>query len=102
MLQKNGYKIKVLNTINFDKSMHYNPFAYIHSEKDILKVVNTLIVNTTGEGAQSGDEFWTKAEKLLYTALIAYIWYEAPEEEQDFSMLIDLIDACETRCRSSL
>ncbi len=97
MLQNNKYRIKVLNTINFAKSCHYNPFAYIRSEKDILKLVNTIIVNTKGEGAQATEDFWVKAEKLYYTALIAYIWYEAPEEEQNFSMLIDLIDASEAR-----
>ena len=97
MLKKGKYKIKVLNTINFAKSMHYNPFAYIRSEKDILKLVNTIIVNTKGEGQQSGEDFWVKAEKLYYTALIAYIWYEAPEEEQNFAMLIDMIDASEAR-----
>ena len=97
MLQKNRYRIKVLNTINFAKSCHYNPFAYIRSEKDILKLVNTIIVNTKGEGAQATEDFWVKAEKLYYTALIAYIWYEAPPEEQNFSMLIDLIDASEAR-----
>ena len=97
MLKKGKYKIKVLNTINFAKSMHYNPFAYIRSEKDILKLVNTIIVNTKGEGQQSGEDFWVKAEKLYYTALIAYIWYEAPEEEQNFAMLIDMIDASEVR-----
>ena len=97
MLKKGGYAIKVLNTINFAKSMYYNPFAYIRSEKDILKLVNTIIVNTKGEGQQSGEDFWVKAEKLYYTALIAYIWYEAPEEEQNFAMLIDLIDASEAR-----
>ena len=97
MLVKNHYRVKVLNTINFAKSMHYNPFAYIRSEKDILKLVNTIIVNTKGEGQQAGEDFWVKAEKLYYTALIAYIWYEAPEEEQNFSMLIDLIDASEAR-----
>lgn len=97
MLKKGGYKIKVLNTINFSKSMHYNPFAYLRSEKDILKLVNTIIVNTKGEGQQSGEDFWVKAEKLYYTALIAYIWYEAPEDEQNFAMLIDLIDASEAR-----
>ena len=97
MLKKGGYAIKVLNTINFAKSMHYNPFAYIRSEKDILKLVNTIIVNTKGEGQQSGEDFWVKAEKLYYMALIAYIWYEAPEEEQNFAMLIDLIDASEAR-----
>ena len=97
MLQTNGYRIKVLNTINFTKSCHYNPFSYIRSEKDILKLVNTIIVNTKGEGAQATEDFWVKAEKLYYQALIAYIWYEAPEEEQNFSMLIDLIDASEAR-----
>ena len=97
MLKRGKYKIKVLNTINFAKSMHYNPFAYLRSEKDILKLVNTIIVNTKGEGQQSGEDFWIKAEKLYYTALIAYIWYEAPEEEQNFSMLIDLVDASEAR-----
>lgn len=97
MLKRGKYKIKVLNTINFAKSMHYNPFAYLRSEKDILKLVNTIIVNTKGEGQQSGEDFWVKAEKLYYTALIAYIWYEAPEEEQNFAMLIDLIDASEAR-----
>ena len=97
MLKRGRYKIKVLNTINFAKSMHYNPFAYIRSEKDILKLVNMIIVNTKGEGQQSGEDFWVKAEKLYYTALIAYIWYEAPEEEQNFAMLIDMIDASEAR-----
>ena len=97
MLKRGKYKIKVLNTINFAKSMHYNPFAYLRSEKDILKLVNTIIVNTKGECQQSGEDFWIKAEKLYYTALIAYIWYEAPEEEQNFAMLIDLIDASEAR-----
>ena len=97
MLSKNDYRIKVLNTIKFAKSMHYNPFAYIRSEKDILKLVNTIIVNTKGEGQQASEDFWVKAEKLYYTALIAYIWYEAPEEEQNFSMLIDLVDASEAR-----
>ncbi len=97
MLKRGNYKIKVLNTINFKKSMHYNPFAYIRSEKDILKLVNTIIVNTKGEGKQAGEDFWVKAEKLYYTALIAYIWYEAPEEEQNFALLIDLLDASETR-----
>ena len=96
MLQKNGYKIKVLNTINFKKSMHYNPFAYIHSEKDILKLVTTLIANTKGEG-KAGDDFWVKAETLLYCALIGYIHYEAPVEEQNFSTLIEFINAMEVR-----
>ena len=84
LLQRNGYRIKILNTINFKKSMHYNPFAYLHSEKDILKLVTTLIANTKGEG-KGGDDFWIKAETLLYTALIGYIYYEAPKEEQNFS-----------------
>ena len=97
MLAKNNYKIKVLNTINFKKSMRYNPFAYIQSEKDILKLVNTIIVNTKGEGQQATEDFWVKAEKLLYQAYIGYIWYEAPEDEQNFAMLIDFIDAREAR-----
>ena len=88
MLLHFGYRLKILNTINFKKSMHYNPFAYIHSEKDILKVVTALIANTKGEG-KAGDDFWVKAETLLYTALIGYIHYEAPVEEQNFSTLID-------------
>ena len=87
MLEKNGYVIKSLNTINFRKSMHYNPFAYIRSEKDILKLVNTIIVNTKGDGDKSGEDFWVKAEKLYYTALIGYIWYEAPEHEKNFAIL---------------
>ena len=95
-LMKNGYRIKIFNTINFNKSMHYNPFAYIHSEKDILKLVNALIANTKGEG-KGGDEFWTKAETLLYTALIGYIHYEAPEEEQNFATMIEFINAFEVR-----
>lgn len=96
LLQKKGYRIKVLNTINFAKSQHYNPFAYIRSEKDILKLVTTLIANTKGEG-KSNDDFWQKAETLLYTALIGYIHYVAPPEEQNFAMLIDLISSMETR-----
>ena len=96
LLEKKGYRIKILNTINFKKSMHYNPMAYIHSEKDILKLVTCLIANTKGDG-KSGDEFWTKAETLLYTALIGFIHYEAPEEEQNFSTLIDMLNAMETR-----
>ena len=96
LLQMNGYRIKIMNTINFKKSMHYNPFAYIHSEKDILKLVTTLIANTKGEG-KSGDDFWVKAETLLYTALIGYIHYEAPKEEQNFSTLIEFINAMEVR-----
>ena len=95
MLQRRGYKIKVLNTINFKKSMHYNPFDYIHSEKDILKLVNTIIVNTKGDGEKSGEDFWVKAERLYYTALIGYIWYEAVEAEQNFTTLLDLINASE-------
>jgi len=97
MLQRFGYKIKILNTINFKKSMRYNPFSYIHSEKDILKLVTTLIANTKGEGEKSSEDFWIKAEKLLYTALIGYLWYEAPEEEQNFSALIEFIDSMEIR-----
>ena len=96
LLQKNGYRIKVFNTINFKKSMHYNPFAYIHSEKDILKLVTTLIANTKGDG-KGGDDFWQKAETLLYTAIIGYIHYEAPVEEQNFSTLIEFINAMEVR-----
>ena len=97
MLYDAGYEIKVLNTINFKKSMHYNPFAYIHSEKDILKLVNTLIVNTKGEGQQATEDFWVKAEKLLYQAYIGYIYYECVKEEQNFITLIDMINASETR-----
>ena len=95
-LLKFGYNIKIFNTINFKKSMHYNPFAYIHSEKDILKLVTTLIANTKGDG-KAGDEFWTKAETLLYCALIGYIHYEAPVEEQNFSTLIEFLNAMEVR-----
>lgn len=97
MFVKHGYKVKVLNTINFDKSMKYNPFAYIHSEKDILKLVNTIMVNTKGEGAQATEDFWTKAERLLFTAYIGYIWYEAVDEEKNFISLLDMIDASETK-----
>ena len=96
LLERNSYKIKIFNTINFKKSMHYNPFAYIHSEKDILKLVTTLITNTKGDG-KSGDEFWTKAETLLYCALIGYIHYEAPPEEQNFTTLLEFINAMEVR-----
>ena len=96
LLERNNYRIKIFNTINFKKSMHYNPFAYIHSEKDILKLVTTLITNTKGDG-KSGDEFWTKAETLLYTALIGYIHYEAPPEEQNFTTLLEFINAMEVR-----
>lgn len=95
-LAVHGYRIKVLNTINFKKSMHYNPFAYIHSEKDILKLVTTLITNTKGEGT-GGDPFWEKAETLLYTALIGYIHYEAPVEEQNFATLLEFLNAMEVR-----
>ena len=97
LLQRAGYRIKVLNTINFRKSMHYNPFVYIRSEKDVLKVVNTLIVNTKGEGEKSAEDFWVKAERLLYCALIGYIWYEAPAEEMSFTTLLELINASEAR-----
>ena len=97
MLQKGGYKIRSLNTINFKKSMHYNPFAYIRSEKDILKLVNVIIANTKGDGEMSGEDFWVKAERLLYCALIGYIYYEAPEEEKNFITLLDLINASEAR-----
>ena len=96
LLLRNGYRIKILNTINFKKSMHYNPFAYIHSEKDILKLVNTLIANTRGEG-KGGDDFWVKAETLLYCALIGYIWYEAPDEEKNMNTLIEFINSSEVR-----
>ncbi len=97
MLEDNGYEIKILNTINFKKSMKYNPFAYIRSEKDILKLVQTIIANTKGEGEKAGEDFWVKAEKLYYTALIGYIWYEAPKEEKNFATLLDMIDASEVR-----
>lgn len=97
MLMRHGYKIKVLNTINFAKSMHYNPFHYIHSEKDILKLVNTIIANTKGEGEKSSEDFWVKSERLLYCALIGYIYYEAPEEEQNFTTLLEFLNASETR-----
>ncbi|MCD8397591.1 MAG: type IV secretory system conjugative DNA transfer family protein [Lachnospiraceae bacterium] len=97
MLTKHGYVIKVLNLINFKKSMRYNPFKYIHSEKDILKLVNTIIANTKGEGEKSTEDFWVKAERLLYCALIGFIWYEAPEEEQNFTTLLEFINASETR-----
>ena len=97
MLEDNGYEIKILNTINFKKSMRYNPFAYIRSEKDILKLVQTIIANTKGEGEKAGEDFWVKAEKLYYTALIGYIFYEAPREEKNFATLLDMIDASEVR-----
>ena len=97
MLVKGGYRVKVLNTINFAKSMHYNPFQYIRSEKDILKLVNALIANTKGDGDKSGEDFWVKSERLLFCALIGYLWYEAPPEEQNFAMLLELINAFEVR-----
>lgn len=97
MLKKAGYKIKIINTINMDKSMHYNPFAYIHSEEDILNLANTIIMNTKGDGDKSGEDFWVKAERLLYTAFIALIYYEFPEDERNFSTLLWLINQCETR-----
>ena len=97
MLEDNGYEIKILNTINFKKSMKYNPFAYLRSEKDILKLVQTIIANTKGEGEKAGEDFWVKAEKLYYTALIGYIFYEAPREEKNFATLLDMIDASEIR-----
>jgi len=96
-LKHGGYSIKVLNTINFAKSMHYNPLAYIRSEKDILKLVNTIIANTKGEGNQGGEDFWVKAERLYYSALIGYIWYEAPEEEKNLNTLIEMINASEAK-----
>lgn len=97
MLEDNGYEIKILNTINFKKSMKYNPFAYLRSEKDILKLVQTIIANTKGEGEKAGEDFWVKAEKLYYTALIGYIFYEAPREEKNFATLLDMIDVSEVR-----
>ena len=97
LLQRAKYRIKVLNTINFSKSMHYNPFAYLRSEKDILKLVNTIIVNTKGEGAQSAEDFWVKSERLFYSALIGYIFYEAPEEEKNFTTMLDMINASEAK-----
>ena len=97
LLQRGGYRIKVLNTINFKKSMRYNPFAYIRSEKDILKLVNTLIANTKGDGEKAGEDFWVKSERLFYCALIGYIWYEAPEEEKNFTTLLEMINASEAR-----
>ena len=97
MFQRGGYRIKVLNTINFSKSMRYNPFVYLHSEKDILKLVNTIIVNTKGEGEKSAEDFWVKAERLFYCALIGYIYYEAPEYEKNFTTLLEMINASEAR-----
>ena len=97
LLERAGYRIKVLNTINFKKSMHYNPLAYINSEKDILKLVNVLIENTKGQGEKSNEDFWVKSERLLYSAYIGYIWYEAPEEEKNFITLLDMINASEAR-----
>ena len=97
MFERGGYRIKVLNTINFSKSMRYNPFVYLHSEKDILKLVNTIIANTRGEGEKSAEDFWVKAERLYYTALIGYIYYEAPEAEKNFTTLLEMINASEAR-----
>ena len=97
MFQRAGYRVKILNTINFSKSMKYNPFVYIHSEKDVLKLVNTLISNTKGEGEKSAEDFWVKSERLFYSALIGYIWYEAPAEEMNFSTLLEMINASEAR-----
>ena len=97
MFQRAGYRVKILNTINFSKSMKYNPFVYIHSEKDVLKLVNTLIANTKGEGEKSAEDFWVKSERLFYTALIGYIWYEAPAEEMNFTTLLEMINASEAR-----
>ena len=97
LLERKKYRIKCLNLINFKKSMKYNPLAYIRSEKDILKLVNALIMNTKGEGEKSSEDFWVKAERLYYSALIGYIWYEAPEEERNFITLLDLINASEAR-----
>ena len=97
LLVRCGYRVKVLNTINFSKSMRYNPFRYIHSEKDILKLVNTLICNTKGEGEKSAEDFWVKSERLLYSALIGYIWYEAPDDEMNFTTLLEMINASEAR-----
>ena len=97
LLASNGYQIKVLNTINFKKSMHYNPFTYIRSEKDILKLVNTIIANTKGDGEKSSEDFWVKAERLLYTALIGYIYYEAPQAEKNFNTLLEMINSSEAK-----
>ena len=97
MFQRAGYRVKILNTINFSESMKYNPFVYIHSEKDVLKLVNTLIANTKGEGEKSAEDFWVKSERLFYTALIGYIWYEAPAEEMNFTTLLEMINASEAR-----
>ncbi len=94
---RNKYRIKIFNTINFKKSMHYNPFAYIHDEKDILKLVNTIIANTKGDGEKSGEDFWVKSERLFYCALIGYIHYEAPEDEKNFTTLLEMINASEAR-----
>ena len=97
LLIRSSYRVKVLNTINFSKSMKYNPFRYLHSEKDVLKLVNTLICNTKGEGEKSAEDFWVKSERLFYTALIGYIWQEAPEEEKNFTTLLEMINASEAR-----
>ena len=97
LLRRGGYRIKVLNTINFSKSMRYNPFAYLHSEKDILKLVNTIIANTKGNGEKSTEDFGVKSERLFYTVLIGYIWYEAPKNEKNFTTLLEMINASEAR-----
>lgn len=97
MLLKGGYRLKILNTIDFKQSMRYNPFRYIHSENDILKLVNCIMENTKGEDSKGGEDFWSKAEALYYQALIAYIWYEAPEEEKNFTTLLDMLNASEVR-----
>ena len=97
MLEDNGYEIKILNTINFKKSMKYNPFAYIRSEKDILKLVQTIIANTKGEGEKSGEDFWVKAEKLYYTALIGYIWYYAHEQDKVRRLCNDMTELLEKK-----
>ena len=97
MLKDGGYEIKILNTIDFKQSMHYNPFKYIRNENDILKLVNCIMENTKGEDTKGGEDFWAKAEALYYQALIAYIWYEAPEDEKDITMLLDMLNASEVR-----
>ena len=97
MLQRGGYEIKILNTIDFKQSVKYNPFRYIHSENDILKLVNCIMENTKDEGSKGSDDFWAKAEALYYQALIGYIWYEAPEEEKNMTTLLEMLNASEVR-----
>ena len=97
MLERGGYEIRVLNTINFKQSMRYNPFKYIYCENDILKLVNCIMENTKGEDSKGGEDFWSKAEALYYQALIAYIWYEAPEEEKNMTTLLEMLNASEVR-----